>query len=107
MVMEELANESVSVFGNLIGELGKIALWLQAVGVVIVLWIIFDIINVTLNFKRRKYLKKIDSKLKDIDLKVNRLLKIKEKEFYFFIPFSSFSCAFLSYFFLLAMNPEI
>jgi hypothetical protein len=79
MVMEELANESVSVFGNLIGELGKIALWLQAVGVVIVLWIIFDIINVTLNFKRRKYLKKIDSKLKDIDLKVNRLLKIKEK----------------------------
>ena len=67
MVVEEVA-------GILI-QLGNIALWLQALGIVVVLWIIFQLINFFINRKRMKELYTIKADMKRMEGKLDRLLK--------------------------------
>ena len=57
---------------NLVIELGKIGTWLQAVGLIIILWLIFQAIGIYLNRKRRKLLGRIDERLKVIEGKIDR-----------------------------------
>ena len=70
MVVEEVA-------GILI-QLGNIALWLQALGIVVVLWIIFQLINFFINRKRMKELYTIKADMKRMEGKLDRLLKGKK-----------------------------
>ena len=80
MVVEEVVNVSSDLVGGFVGELGRAALWLQAVGVVLVIWIIFDIINLIFNYKRKKYLKELSKNMKKLDKKLDRLNKKLDKK---------------------------
>lgn len=60
---------------GLIGEIGQIALWLQAVGVVVVLWIVFQIVILYFNHKRMKEVYQIKEDMKRIERKIDNILK--------------------------------
>ena len=53
MAVDSVANTSSDLVSELIADLGRIGLWLQALGVVIVLWLIFQIIALIVNRKKR------------------------------------------------------
>ena len=67
MVLEEIA------LAELASSLGKIGLWIQAVGLVIILWLIFEIIILINNRIRRKQLYIIEDRLKRIENKIDKL----------------------------------
>ena len=71
MVLEEIE------IANLIKDIGQIGLWIQGVGLIIILWIIFETIILINNRIRRKQLYVIDSRLKRIEYKINELMKKK------------------------------
>ncbi len=54
-----------------IGLLGK---WIQAVGLVVILWIIFQAITTYYNRKRRLLLIDINQRLKKLENKINKLI---------------------------------
>ena len=56
-------------------ELGQIGLWIQAVGLVVVLWITFEAITMYYNRKRRLLLMNINNRLKSVESKINKLIK--------------------------------
>lgn len=56
-------------------QLGQIGLWLQALGIIVILWIIFQIIAVIVNRKKRKTLYAIKEDVERIEKKIDRLLK--------------------------------
>jgi len=61
--------------------IGNIGLWLQAIGVLAVVWIIFNIIDWIINSRRLKLLKQIIIDMKRIEKKINYLYKAKKKQF--------------------------
>ena len=56
-------------------ELGKIGNWLQAVGLIVIIWIIIESITLYYNRKRRKLLEEINNRLKNVEIKLSRLNK--------------------------------
>jgi uncharacterized membrane protein len=76
MAIEEVTNVSTTALANLIKEIGQIGLWIQALGLVIVLWLIFQIIAVINNRIKRKKLYTIEQRLENIEKKINKILKI-------------------------------
>ncbi len=56
-------------------QLGKIGLWIQAVGLVVVIWIIIQAITLYFNRKRRMLLHDIDERLKRIESRINNIVK--------------------------------
>ena len=75
MVVEEVVNISTGVLSSTILEIGKVALWLQALGVIIVLWIIFQIVLIVNDRKKRKVIYSIKEDLIRIEKKVDKLSK--------------------------------
>ncbi|MCW8966692.1 MAG: hypothetical protein OQK82_08430 [Candidatus Pacearchaeota archaeon] len=75
MAIENLTN----VPTDIILEIGKIALWLQTVGIIIILWILFEIISLIINRKKRKAIYSMKSDLKRIENKLDKLLQKKKK----------------------------
>ncbi|MDO8509050.1 MAG: hypothetical protein Q7S27_05185 [Nanoarchaeota archaeon] len=71
MVLEETA------IADILKEIGLVGLWIQAVGLIIILWIIFQIIILVNNRIRRKQLYEIENRLKKIESKINQLVKKK------------------------------
>jgi purine-cytosine permease-like protein len=69
MVVEEV--------GTVIVALGKIGLWIQALGIVVVLWIIFQLINFFINRRRMKEIYTIKDDMKRMENKLDKLLKKK------------------------------
>ena len=59
-------------------ELGKIGLWIQAVGLVVILWILFQAITMFFNRRRRMLLRDIDERVIRIERKLNKVLKDKK-----------------------------
>lgn len=71
-----MANEIVSEeIVNLIAKIGNLGSWLQAIGIVVLLTIIFQIIAYFLNRKKLKELEMIRNKLSIVEDKLEKLLK--------------------------------
>ena len=64
--------------GNILIEVGSLAKWLQALGLILVIWITFNIISIFINIKRRKLLIKITHDLTRIEHKLDSLTKKKK-----------------------------
>tara|TARA_Y100000310_G_scaffold306311_1_gene347330 strand:- start:1922 stop:2155 length:234 start_codon:yes stop_codon:yes gene_type:complete len=77
MPIEEVVNESTSVFTDVVLEVGRIGLWLQALGIVIVAWIAIQIITLYFNRKRRLTMYAIRDDLKRVERKLDKVLKKK------------------------------
>ncbi len=75
MALEELANSPTDIITNLTLELGKIGRWIQAIGLVIILWLIFQIIILINNRIKRKRLYTMEQKLERIEKKLDNALK--------------------------------
>jgi biopolymer transport protein ExbB/TolQ len=73
MAGEEIINTSADI----LLKLGSIGIWLQAIGAIIVLWIIFQIINWALNRRRLKRLDEFTERIDRIEKKIDRLIKGK------------------------------
>ncbi len=58
---------------DIITEVGRIGLWIQAVGLVVVLWIIIQIITMFFNRKRRLLLMSIDKRLQRLERKIDKM----------------------------------
>jgi len=71
MVVEDLVAEAIL-------NIGKLGLLLQALGVVIVLTIIFDVIAFFINRKRLKEIAVIKKDMRRIEGKIDRILERKK-----------------------------
>ncbi len=60
---------------DLVKDIGQIGLWIQGVGLIIILWIIFEIIILINNRIRRKQLYIIEDRLKKLENKIDNLIK--------------------------------
>ncbi len=71
-----MAVDEVSVgVTEIIRTLGSLALWLQAVGVIVVAWIIFEVIALHINRKRMREVYKIKHDMSRIERKIDRILR--------------------------------
>lgn len=75
MAGEEIINVTAESVENLLTSVGDLALWLQTLGLVIALWIGFEIFTLILQFKRKRSLKDIQDKLSRLERKIDKLLK--------------------------------
>lgn len=74
-------NISETIITDILADIGLLGLWIQAIGLVIVLWIIFEIIILVNNRIRRKQLYIIEDRLKSIEKKLDKVLtKKKERQ---------------------------
>ena len=77
MVHIGMAGEIVEVSGaalDVVSKLGSIGLWLQAVGVVIIVWLLFQIIIWWINHRRLKEIYTIKDDMKRIEEKIDKIL---------------------------------
>ncbi|MEK6894705.1 MAG: hypothetical protein AABX10_04530 [Nanoarchaeota archaeon] len=58
---------------EIVVSLGQVGLWIQAVGLIVVLWIIVQCITMYFNRKRRLLLQEINKRLKRVEAKINKL----------------------------------
>ena len=70
MVVEEAV---VEVPLRVIESLGQIALYLSAVGIIILIWLIVQVVNLIMNRKKRKALYEIRDRLDRVEKKIDRL----------------------------------
>jgi len=56
-------------------ELGRLGKWIQAVGLIVVIWVIIQGITLYFNRRRRKLLEKISADLERLEKKVDGLAK--------------------------------
>ncbi len=74
MVVENLAAESL----ELLGKLGYVALWLQALGVILIIWIVAEAFAFYYNRKRMIEVYNIKKDMKRIEDKIDKILNRKK-----------------------------
>jgi len=75
--IENLTEIPVDTASSVVLELGKIGRWLQAIGIIVILWIVFQIVNFIINRKRMKRLDLIQERMENIEKKIDKLSKKK------------------------------
>ncbi|MBX4212022.1 hypothetical protein KW787_01020 [Candidatus Pacearchaeota archaeon] len=65
------------ILTTLLGNVGGLGKWLQALGVVVVINIVFDVIAFIYNRKRMQEVYKIKDDMNRIERKIDRILKQK------------------------------
>jgi len=73
MAGEELINRSVEIVPDLVVQAGKLAILLQALGVILVLWLIFNMVSLVINLRKKKILEEIQKDIKRLENKVDKL----------------------------------
>jgi len=66
-IIEDVASSEIV---TAVGSLGK---WIQAVGLLVIFWIVADAITMYYNRKRRKLLEDIDKKVTEFDKRLARI----------------------------------
>ncbi len=79
MAVDNVVNTSSDLVSGLIADLGRIGLWLQALGLLIVLWLIFQIIALIVNRKKRRTLYAIKDDLERVESKIDKMNSNIEK----------------------------
>ncbi|HKL24580.1 MAG TPA: hypothetical protein VJ912_04550 [Candidatus Nanoarchaeia archaeon] len=79
MVVSNITNESSGFLTDILMNVGEIGLWLQTIGVLVILIIANMVFNIITNKKRLERLKKIESKMNSLDKKINKIVKPKKK----------------------------
>jgi hypothetical protein len=76
MAVEGVINAtSDTIIGNLIVEVGKLGLWIRGIGIVIILWIVFQIINLINNRVNRKRISALRDEVGKMNKKIDKLLR--------------------------------
>jgi hypothetical protein len=69
MAIEDLA--------GLVLEVGRLALWLKAVGIAALIWLVFESVALWFNYKRLRDVGRIKEDIKRIEGKIDRILRGK------------------------------
>lgn len=56
-------------------KIGEIGLWIQALGLIVILWIVFQVVNFIINRRRIKEIYAIKEDMKRMENKLDRLLR--------------------------------
>ncbi|MBI2451969.1 hypothetical protein HYV50_02715 [Candidatus Pacearchaeota archaeon] len=80
MAIEEVVPGPFVAGTDLLALVGKIGLWLQAIGIIIIIWLILHIINWIINHKRLKMVYTLKNDVVRIEEKIDRILKTVEKK---------------------------
>ncbi len=75
IIGDAIVDELINTSAQMAQGMGRLALWLQALGVIVVLWILFQLMNLWFNNKRWKKLKEFEIKINTLEKKIDRLLK--------------------------------
>ena len=81
-VIESTINASEYI-PDFILDAAKVVKWFQAVGIIVLIWLAFQIAFFIFNYKKRKYMKRLIADLERLEKKVdklNRKLVIKKKK---------------------------
>jgi len=68
------------IANDILLALGQIGLWLKAIGIVIIIWLIFHVVSVLFNTKRMKEVKNIKGNITRIEEKIDKILSNLEKK---------------------------
>ncbi len=68
-------NVSADAATQLVTEIGRVGNWLQALGILVIIWIGFQIAFLILNWRRVKTLLSIKEDVDRVERKVNKLIK--------------------------------
>ena len=71
---DQISQGVVDVSANVLTEVGKIGNWLQAIGAIIVLWIIFQMISIILARKNHDTIKDLKKNVERLEKKVDLLI---------------------------------
>jgi ATP phosphoribosyltransferase len=63
------------VFTDIVVEVGKIGNWLQALGLIVILWIVFQVIALIVNRKNRKRIKAMRARIQEMDKKLDKIIR--------------------------------
>ncbi len=55
--------------------LGQVGLWIQAVGILVIIWLVVQFITMYFNRRRRLLLEEINQRLKRVESKLNKISK--------------------------------
>jgi len=76
MAVEEVVNGAGNVTaGNLLVEIGQIGNWLQALGILVIVWIIMQAVTYYFNRKRLKVLYRVVDRIDRLEEKIDKLAK--------------------------------
>ena len=72
----------INISGDTLGEaaleFGKVGRWMEAIGLIIILWIGFQIVSLIINILKKRNLSAIKEDLSRIEKKVDKLSKKKK-----------------------------
>ena len=71
MAVEDIA----AISGDILKELGRIGSWLQAIGVIVVVWLVFQLVSLIINTRKLKEMNNIKTELKRLEEKIDKLRK--------------------------------
>lgn len=60
---------------SILAGIGQIGIWLQAIGLIVVIWIVFQVVSFIINKKNRNTLKDLRLDIKRLESKVDKLKK--------------------------------
>ncbi len=77
MINGDVINVTIAPI-EVVNEIGRIGNWLEALGVIFILWIVFQIISLWINRKRMKEIYVIKKDMKRIEEKIDKILSKKK-----------------------------
>ena len=73
-----VVNEVVNASTGLVLQVAQLANWAKAAGIAAIVWVVFESINLWINYKRWKSIGGIMGDMKRIENKLDRVLKGKK-----------------------------
>jgi hypothetical protein len=73
-----IVNATGEVATEAVVELGKIGKWLEAIGLVVIIWLVFQVIVLIVNRKNRKRIYRMEQGLHRIEGKLDKVLSKKK-----------------------------
>ena len=70
-----VSGEFVNASETFLTEIGKVGHWLEALGIVVVLWLFFEIVAFLINRRRMKEVYKIKEDMQRIERKIDNVLE--------------------------------
>ena len=78
MAIGDVANVSTLFIEDVAIQMGKFGKWLQAIGLIIVLWVAFQVISLIISKKRKGEVVKLREDIKRLEGKIDKLAKKKK-----------------------------
>ncbi|MEK6855527.1 MAG: ABC transporter C-terminal domain-containing protein [Nanoarchaeota archaeon] len=72
---QAVGGEIVNISTGIVSEVGRLGHWLEAIGVVVVLGIIFQLISILYSHNRKKKIEQIEKDIERIEKKIDKLIR--------------------------------